>query len=256
MAERIVKKTSQKLKATTKKTAIPVKKTEHRVEDAENKKKAKRPNIAANIMGQGGQVLGKINLPGEIFNAEINQPLMAQAVRVYLANQRSGTSSTKTRGEVQGSTRKIYRQKGTGRARHGGIRAPIFVGGGIAFGPNPRDLSLHLPKKMRRRALFSALSAKCTDHKVIITDAFDLQKTKDMQKALVALNVVNKKKKADKVLFVIAPQYEQVQRAARNLSGIDLAQAAHLNTYEVLRSKYIIFMKDSVDVIKKTFLGE
>ena len=107
-----------------------------------------------------GKNVGSISLPESIFKAKVNPQVVAQAVRVYLANQRQGTSSTKTRGEVQGSTRKIYRQKGTGRARHGSIRAPIFVHGGVAFGPKPRDFSLKIPSKIKQQALFSAFSSK------------------------------------------------------------------------------------------------
>src|SRR5581483_3879222 len=121
------------------------------------------PKLSASVYDLKGKAIGRVTLPSEVFGVEENPHLLAQAVRVYLANQRQGTVSTKTRGEVQGSTRKIYRQKGTGRARHGGIRAPIFVHGGIVFGPKPREFSLSMPQKMRRLALFTALSGKVKD---------------------------------------------------------------------------------------------
>src|SRR5258708_225116 len=116
--------------------------------------------VSVDVIGVDGKVSGKVSLPGEMFGEKVNKTLLAQAVRVYLANQRQGNASTKTRGEVDGSTAKIYRQKGTGRARHGSKRAPIFVKGGLVFGPKPRDFSLALPQKMKRKALFGALSAK------------------------------------------------------------------------------------------------
>src|SRR6185437_7247197 len=124
------------------------------------KEKSKVAPVSVDVVGIDGKVTGKIALPGEIFGEKLNKALLAQAVRVYLANQRQGNASTKTRGEVDGSTRKIYRQKGTGRARHGSVRAPIFVHGGIAHGPKPRDFSLTMPQKMKQKALFSALSTK------------------------------------------------------------------------------------------------
>src|SRR3989344_7875158 len=129
--------------------------------------------LKADVFDLSGKVTTTVTLPEYLFGAKVNRPLMAQAVRVYLANQRAGTQSTKTRGEVDGSTRKIYRQKGTGRARHGGIRAPIFVGGGIAHGPKPHDFSRELPQKMRRAALFSALSGKLKDGEVKIMKNLD-----------------------------------------------------------------------------------
>ena len=107
--------------------------------------------LTVDVYDTRGKVVEKMHLPKDIFGVDVNQQLIAQAVRVYLANKRQGTVSTKTRGEVTGSTRKIYRQKGTGRARHGSIRAPIFVHGGLVFGPKPRDYSMKFPKKMRKQ---------------------------------------------------------------------------------------------------------
>src|SRR3990170_6251019 len=134
------------------------------------------------VVGVDGKTKSKIQLPKELFGAKVNKALLAQAVRVYLANQRTGNAATKTRGEVEGSTRKIYRQKGTGRARHGAIRAPIFVGGGIVFGPRPHDFHLDFPKKMKRRALGSALTSKLGSGDVIVVSGLsDLEpKTKYM----------------------------------------------------------------------------
>lgn len=212
--------------------------------------------IHAKVFGKDGKVVGDVTLPGEIFGAKVNNELMAQAVRVYLANQRAGAAHTKTRGEVRGSTRKIYRQKGTGRARHGAITAPIFVGGGITFGPRTRDFSLRFPKKMKRLALFSALTLKHQGNQVVVTDGLPLSgKTKEMQRALSGLNLTDKRGKAENVLLVIADTSPSIPRATRNIAGVTLEQAYSINAYEVLKSKHVVFVKDAVEVLKKTFLG-
>ncbi len=200
-----------------------------------------------------GKVIGKTELPKEIFGAKVNPALMTQAVRVYLANQRLGTQSTKTRGEVTGSTRKIYRQKGTGRARHGGITAPIFVGGGVALGPKPRSHAMDLPQKMRRSALSSALSSKLSSDSVRIVDGYEKLplKTKGFVTALTKLGIEEKKRK---VLLVLPGKLENVQKASRNVEGVHFILANQLNTYEVLNSRSIVILKSAIDTIEKTFI--
>ncbi|OGH10348.1 MAG: 50S ribosomal protein L4 [Candidatus Levybacteria bacterium RIFCSPHIGHO2_01_FULL_36_15] len=210
----------------------------------------------AKVLNKEGKATGEIKLPEEIFGAKINNVLMAQAVRVYLANQRSGTASTKTRGEVRGSTRKIYRQKGTGRARHGAIRAPIFVGGGIVFGPRPHSFSLNLPSKMKRKALFSALTLKRQSDQITILDIKDLEpKTREFIKIMKNLDLLDKKKKtANKVLFILPEKLENIERAARNVEGVSIEKANMLNTYMVLNCDRILFMKNSIESLSKVFL--
>ena len=200
-----------------------------------------------------GRRKGSVELPREIFGAKINEKLMAQAVRVYLVNQRQGTASTKTRGEVAGSTRKIYRQKGTGRARHGAIKAPIFVGGGIAMGPRPRKFELKLSKQMRRKALFSALSFKLEEEKVSAVDAAVLTgATHEIYNLFKTLKLTNKKG-ADKILFVADNQ--GAIRASANIKGVRIIPAHSVNTYEVLNSNYLILAKDSIQKMKEVFTG-
>ena len=183
---------------------------------------------------------------------------MAQAVRVYLANQRKGTHSTKTRGEVEGSTAKIYRQKGTGRARHGSKRAPIFVKGGVVFGPKPRDYSLKLPKKMRRLALFSSLTTKKDEGKIVVLSGLEKieAKTNKMADVVKNLNLEEKNKK----ILLITPDtinaFENVYKATRNLKGVSIVSAKMLNTYEVLNSKTVLLMKASIEVLENNFLKE
>src|SRR3989344_8900364 len=123
--------------------------------------------LSAPVYSLSGRASGTLSLPKEIFGKEVNKKLLAQALRVYSTNQKIFTGSTKTRGEVEGSTAKIFRQKGTGRARHGSIRAPIFVGGGIVFGPRPRKVRLELPQRMKKAALLSAFSAKTADKQLM-----------------------------------------------------------------------------------------
>lgn len=212
---------------------------------------SKDSGLMLDVFDVKGRVIEKIELPKEVFGAKINEPLMAQAVRVYLANQRAGTASTKTRGEVKGSSRKIYRQKGTGRARHGSVRAPIFVHGGIVFGPKPRDYSLKLTKKMKKQALFSALSAKKESGEIKILGKGDKigSKTKEMAQALKNLQL------KDGILFVLPNnKFENLIRAARNLKGLELIFAYQLNTYEVLKNKILLMLSESIPTIKDHFV--
>ncbi len=214
-------------------------------------------SLRADVFDAMGKAVETVNLPEEIFGVKINKELLSQAVRVYLANQRLGTAKTKDRGEVHGTTKKVWQQKGTGRARHGSRRAPIFVHGGIAFGPRPRDFSLKLSKKMKTRALFSALSSKVKDRQLRIVAGLEKikPKTKIMLEALKNLGIKGKKK----VLLVIPStngSYETVYRSARNIENVVLLSSNTLNAYKVLDNKIIILMKDAIDSIKSNFLRE
>ncbi|MEK7118974.1 MAG: 50S ribosomal protein L4, partial [Patescibacteria group bacterium] len=205
--------------------------------------------LSISVIGVDGKAKGTMTLPKELFSAKVNAKLLATAVRVYRANQRKGNASTKTRGEVEGSTKKIYRQKGTGRARHGGIRAPIFVGGGIAFGPRPRDYSLSLPKKMRRIALASALTRQYMEGNIMVVDGLeDLEpKTKRFADAFCAMQM-------NDGLVVTGGNIGNVLRGARNLAGIDMLPATDLHTYAVLAHKKVMLMKNAVHVLQETFV--
>lgn len=203
-----------------------------------------------------GEKSGKVQLPEEIFAAKVNQKLMAQAVRVYLANQRKSHAKTKNRGEVSLTTAKWYRQKHTGRARHGAKSAPIFVGGGIAHGrTGEENFKLRMPKKMKKAALFSALTSKLTDKEVTVVKGLEKiePRTKRMAGVLEKLKLNGKKLK---VLIVMPKVLENLSRATRNIEKVNLAQANLLNTYEVLNSDKVILMKESIDKLKETFLDE
>lgn len=218
-------------------------------------KKTTAKDISVEVLGMDGQKSSTISLPGEMFAAKINPVLMAQAVRVYLANQRTGTASTKTRGEVNGTTKKIYRQKGTGRARHGAAKAPLFVGGGITFGPKPRSFNLTLPKKMKRIALFSALTSKLQDKKVMVVDFNATSgKTREIAKTLKSLGLTKKNGDAQNVLLVADNTQTMIKRSARNIEGVSVEIAGNLHTYEVLQKNMLVLTKESIDSLKNTFV--
>lgn len=239
-------------KETVKKTSVPKPKT---IRSATIKSGSAR--LVADVYNTQGKIVSKIGLPKEVFGVKVNDSLMAQAVRVYLANQRMGTASTKNRGEITGSTKKIWRQKGTGRARHGSRKAPIFVGGGVAFGPRPRDYSLKMPKKMKKAALFSALSLKQNNKEIKVVTGLEkiLPKTKFMAQVVKKIGFDSKK---INVLLVIPDKakkgFENVYRAGRNIEGLKILNADSLNTYEVLDNQSVLFMKDSVSAIEKHFV--
>lgn len=219
-------------------------------------KQIKEDKLITDIYNTHAEIIGKINLPEEIFKAKINPVLMTQAVRVYLANQRLGTHSSKTRAVVSGSTRKIYRQKGTGRARHGDIKAPIFIGGGIAHGPKPKDYSLLLPQRMKKQALFSSLTDKFQEGRIKIISGLETiePKTKKMVKVLNNLYFASDRKKPQKVLLVLPEKQENVFLAGRNLNYLQISQAKLLNTYEVLNNQNLLFTKEAIQILEKNFL--
>lgn len=199
---------------------------------------------------EGKKLQTKLELKDEIFGAKPNADLVAQYVRVYLANQRLGTAKTKNRGEVSGGGRKPWRQKGTGRARHGSIRSPLWVGGGITHGPEPKNWGLKMPQKMRRASLLSALSAKMAEGAVKILNRLSLGeiKTGEMLKILENLKVTDKK-----VLLVLEALDQNVILSARNLPKVRTIQANELNAYEVLSCDWLVTTKGAVGVLEKVF---
>ena len=199
---------------------------------------------------KGEKLKTKIDLNDQIFGVVPNEDLMAQYVRVYQANQRQGTVKTKTRGEVRGGGRKPWRQKGTGRARHGSIRSPIWVGGGTAHGPQPKEWSLKMPKKMRRKALFSALSQQLKEEGVLVLNKMELRgiKTRDLE------GILNKLPVKDKILIALDKMEEKIILSARNLPRVKTIQVKDLNAYEVLEAKTVLFPKRALEVLEETFL--
>ncbi len=241
-----VKKVEVKKAAPKKVAAKPVVK-----KVVEAKELPKETGLKLSVYDLTGKVVESFSLPKEIFGVEVNKSLITQAVRVFLFNQRRGTVKTKSRGEVNISTRKIYRQKGTGRARHGAASAPIFVGGGIAFGPKPRDYSLRLNQKQKKSALASALSSKLKDGEIIVVKGLVKVESKTKNIANL-LNVLGLNKKKNTVLLVTpkaSREFDNVTKAARNITGVEVRGANVLNTYEVLKAKNILFMKEAVEAL-------
>ena len=200
--------------------------------------------VKAKVIDGTGKSTGDKTLPAELFGGEVNVGLMHQVVTAQLAAARSGTASTKTRAEVRGGGTKPWRQKGTGRARHGSIRSPIWVGGGTVFGPKPRDYSQKVPKKMRKAALRSALADKAGDGRVWILDSFTETKTKAAQTTLTTAGIEGR------VLMVLDPNDEgarTVDRAFRNLGTAAFALVGALSTYDVLVADHIVFTSSSFD---------
>jgi large subunit ribosomal protein L4 len=244
-----VKKTTKKIvkKVTVKKPVVK--------KVTVKKEVIKETGLKLSVYDLKGKVVESISLPKEIFGAKINNQLMAQAVRVFLFNQRRGTVKTKSRGEVNKTTKKVYRQKGTGRARHGAMSAPIYVGGGVAFGPRQRDYSLSFPQKMKKASLFSALSAKLKDGEIkILTGLEKIEpKTKLMMSVIKNLNLETKNKK---LLLITSAQAANILQAGRNIQGLTILDAKQINTYEVMDNKGIILMKGALEVIKDNLLKQ
>jgi large subunit ribosomal protein L4 len=196
-----------------------------------------------------GSEAGKIDLKDEIFGVEINEYVVHDVVKNYLANQRQGTQSAKTRSEVRGGGAKPYRQKGTGRARQGSRVAPNFVGGGVVFAPKPRDYRYSVPKKVKRLAMLSVLTSKVIENEIIVIDelAFEEPKTKEMVKFLSAVGA------AKKALIVTADKDENVVKSAANIPGAETTYVGRMNVYEILNHTSFIVTKAAVERIEEVY---
>ncbi len=200
------------------------------------------------VLNIKGEKVDEVTLSDEIFGIEPNEALVHQVVVAQLANKRQGTQSAKTRSEVRGGGRKPWRQKGTGRARAGTIRSPLFTGGGVIFAPKPRDYSQHVNKKMRRLAMKSVFSAKYNMNELIVLDKLELAeaKTREMAAVLKALN-------AEKALIVLDGMDENVIRSARNIPAVQTAQVNTINTYDMLKYDHLILTVDSLKKIEEVY---
>jgi large subunit ribosomal protein L4 len=231
-------------KATTKATAKGTpKRITKKTDDAETNP------LQAPFFDALGERNGEVDLPKAVFNEKPNMPVMHQAYLRQLANARQGTASTKTRGEVSGGGAKPYRQKGTGRARHGSIREPSMKGGGTVFGPHPRSYEQRMPKQMRRLALRSALSQKALDGQVRIIESFifDEPKTKQAADLMEALGF-------DKSALVVLPAPNVVvSRSFENLSGTKTILARNLNIRDLFTHTYLLLSKDCLELLEENF---
>lgn len=199
-----------------------------------------------------GKTISTTLLPKEIFEVPLNSDLVYQVATSQMANRRRVIAHTKDRSEVRGGGKKPWRQKGTGRARHGSIRSPIWVGGGITFGPRKdRVFKKTISKKMRRKALFMVLSAKVKENLLIVLDKLKLEKPKTKE----IINILKNLPCKDRNCLIILPDYDKnVILSARNLSKISTVEARNLNTLDLLSFKYLLMPKDTIKTIKETFL--
>ncbi len=209
------------------------------------------------VYNQKGEEVGTTVLPKEVFQREINPDLIHQVAVCMMANQRHPWAHTKDRGEVSGGGRKPWRQKGTGRARHGSIRSPIWVGGGVAHGPRKeKNYKKRIPKRMKRQALLSVLSGKVRDNELIILDKLEIDVPKTKKMAEVIQNLKEKAKVIEKksLLIAIPKKDDNIIRSSYNIPKVEVIEARNLNVLELLKYKYLVLPKDSIKVIKETFV--
>lgn len=199
------------------------------------------------VYNMEGSQVGEIDLNDAIFGTEVNVPLLHQATVMYSANERQGTSATKTRAEVRGGGRKPWRQKGTGRARHGSIRSPIWVGGGVTFGPQPRSYRQSLPKKARRAAMKSALSAKHERGNIIVLESAELKEAKTKYVA----TMLEKVKANGSTLIVLEQPNQDFERSARNIPNVQLQNVNRLNVRDVLRHETLVITRDALAKVEE-----
>lgn len=201
------------------------------------------------VLNVSGEKIGDIELNADIFAIDVNGYVLHDVVKNYLANQRQGTQSAKTRSEVRGGGKKPFKQKGTGRARQGTTRAPHYVGGGVAFAPKPRDYSYKLPKRVKRLALFSALSSKVASGEVIVLDELSMEvpKTKDM------INILSNIKAEKKTLVVLSETDMNVVKSTTNIPGVLTTFVGQINVYDILNHNNFVITKKALEVIEEVY---
>ena len=197
-----------------------------------------------------GDKVSQADLPDEIFNVPVNGPVLHQVVKAQLAARRSGTACVKNRSDVTGSSHKLYRQKGTGRARKGNIKSPVLRGGGVVFGPHPRSYEQKVPKKVRKLALKMALSCKLNDNELMVLDRFDLSqiKTKDFVAVVQTLE-------APKALIVTVEKNTNLELSSRNVPGVKVIRCEGLNVYDILKCGKLILLEEAVKGIEGRLLS-
>ena len=193
------------------------------------------------------KLVSEITLDDAIFDGEINEHVLYEVVRMQLASKRSGTAETKGRSDISGGGKKPWRQKGTGRARSGTSRSPLWRGGGTVFGPHPRDYSLKVPKKVRRKALQSALTLKYRGNQIVILKDFPLEeiKTKKFMEVLQRFGW-------EKVLFVLDKSYPVLEKASRNIKNVKMMRTEGVNVYDLLKHEHVVFLEPSLRIIEGT----
>ncbi len=205
---------------------------------------------AVDVLNMQGAKVSQAELPDEIFDVPVKVPLLHQVVTAQLAAKRSGTACVKNRSDITGSQRKLYRQKGTGRARKGNAKSPLLRGGGVAFGPHPRSHERKVPKKVRKLALKMALSCKLREEELLVVDNFDLPgiKTRDFVAAVDALGV-------SKALIVVFAAHKNLELSARNVPGLKVIHTAGLNVYDILKYDKLIVLQEALKGIEGRLLS-
>ena len=203
-----------------------------------------------NVLNIKGENVGELELNETLFNSQVSEHAVYEVVKNQLANKRQGTQSARTRSEVRGGGRKPFRQKGTGRARQGSIRAPHYTGGGVVFAPKPRDYSYQVPKKLRRKALYSVLTSKVNENELIVLDSlsFEAPKTKE------AANILNAIDAGKKAYVVTAENDKLVYRSFRNIEGVDVSAANLINVYDLVRHNKLVITKDAIAKLEEVFI--
>lgn len=207
-----------------------------------------KTNLTVPVYSLVGKQVGDLELPKEVFGGKVKKTLLTQAVRVYSANRKQQPGSTKTRGEVHGTTAKMYRQKGTGRARHGAKSAPIFVGGGIAFGPKPRNVRLELPKKMKKAAILSAFADKVADEAIVGVSGLEKAsgKTKEMAQFL------NKTLNGKSALIITGDKIDTATRAVANIKNVVVLPTNLINAFEIVKHRVLVVTKEAIEKLAQT----
>ena len=201
------------------------------------------------VKNLANEVLGKLELSDAVFKAELNQPLIWEAVKHYSDSLRAGTAATKVRGDVSGSGKKLWRQKGTGRARIGSVRSPLWRHGGTVHGPQPKSYSYRFPRKKLQGAMRSALSAKLSENALVVVDGFSLEspKTKSLQKILTGMGLTGR------VLVVDSSGTQNLALSSRNLPKVKLVAGTGVNIFDVVNSNALLFSKDAILQVQEVF---
>ncbi|PIQ91896.1 MAG: 50S ribosomal protein L4 [Parcubacteria group bacterium CG11_big_fil_rev_8_21_14_0_20_39_14] len=202
---------------------------------------------------QNGKEVEQTRLPSEIFNLKLNPDLVHQVVVSQMANRRRVIAHAKDRGEVRGGGKKPWRQKGTGRARHGSIRSPLWRGGGVTFGPTKeRNYKKIIPKKMKRRALFMVLSSKAKDNELIIMDELKMEKVKTKEFAKILNTILGAKRSS--ILIALSREDENIQKAAENIPKTKIMRVCDLNALDLLNYKYLLITKEAIKLLQNIYL--
>lgn len=198
------------------------------------------------VINQKAEKVSEAELPDEIFNVDVKPSVLHEVVRMQMAKKRAGTASVKRRSDIRGSGRKLFRQKGTGRARRGNIKSPLLRGGGVTFGPSPRDFSYSVPKKVRKLALRMALSDKLKEERIMVLDRLHLEKikTRDFVDVLDVLELGS-------ALFITVEDDEKLTLSARNVPGVKILQKEGLNVLDILKYDHLVLLEPSIKEIER-----